>query len=79
MNITEAIQVYVHETTPADGRWMFVEANAPDLVSFNLTGRGLELDVTELRKLRAIVDHFIEAESVTNESLLAAIAAEFEG
>ena len=77
MNITETIQVYVLESTVNDGRWLFIDANPTDGVLVNTTARTAPLGVPELRKLRAIVDHLIEAEEVTNASVLAAVAAEF--
>lgn len=77
MNITESFQIYVRETTPEDGRWLFVDAT-PTEVQLNTTGRTVLCGVTELRKLRAILDHLIEAETVTEASTIAAVAAEFE-
>lgn len=77
MNITESFQINVQETTPADGRWLLVDAS-PTEVLVNATGRTCVCDVTALRKLRAICDHLIEAETVTEASTIAAVAAEFE-
>lgn len=76
MNITGPFQIYVQETTPADGRWLFVDASATEVV-INTTGRTCACDLTALRKLRAIVDHLIEAETVTEASTIAAVEAEF--
>lgn len=76
MNIAESFQTYVRETSPEDGRWLFVDASPTDL-QVNVVGRTASLGVTELRRLRAIVNHLIEAEEVTEASTLAAIAAEF--
>jgi hypothetical protein len=78
MNITEAFQVYVIETTPADGRWLLFEADPTAGVSIQVTARSEPCGVPELRKLRAIINHFIEAPEVTEASVQAAIAAEFE-
>jgi hypothetical protein len=77
MNITESFNVDVQEATPADGRWLRVDASPTELV-INASGRNCACDVTGLRKLRAIVDHLIEAPEATQASTLAAIAAEFE-
>jgi hypothetical protein len=77
MNVTESFQVSVQESTPADGRWLLIDAS-PTEVLVNATARTCVTDVTALRKLRAIVNHLIEAPEVTQASMLAAIAAEFE-
>jgi hypothetical protein len=77
MNITEAFQLYVIETTPADGRWLLVEADPTTGVSLQITARSEPCGVTELRRLRAIINHVLEAETVTEASTLAAVAAEF--
>lgn len=76
MNITETFQVYAREPTESDGRWLFVDASTSELL-VNVNARSVLLGVTELRTLRAIVNHLIEAEEVTEASTLAAIAAEF--
>lgn len=77
MNITETFQTYVHEPTNDDGRWLFVDASPTELL-INVTARTVLCGVTELRTLRAICDHLLTAEEVTEDSTLAAIAAEFE-
>lgn len=77
MNITESFQIYARETTPEDGRWLFVDASPTEVV-INTTGRTCSCNLTSLRTLRAVIDHLIEAEEVTEESTLAAVAAEFE-
>lgn len=76
MDITESFQIYVRETTPEDGRWLFVDASPTEVV-INTTARTCVCGVTELRKLRAIINHLIEAETVTEASTIAAVAAEF--
>ena len=73
MNITEVIQVYLRETTPADGRWLFIDGDPTVGVTFNLTGRSLTLEVAELERLRVIVTHLLDAEEVTAASLLEAL------
>jgi len=77
MNITETFQVYAHEPNDGDGRWVFVDASSAEVL-VNVNGRSCPGDVNDLRRLRAIINHFIEAEEVTETSTLAAIAAEFE-
>lgn len=77
MNITESFNVDIQETTPADGRWLRVDAS-PTEVLVTASGRTCACDVTALRKLRATIDHLIEAETVTEASTIAAIEAEFQ-
>lgn len=76
MNITETFQLSVQEATPADGRWLRVDAS-PSEVAVVASGRSCAADVTALRKLRAVIDHMIEAETVTEASTTAAVEAEF--
>jgi hypothetical protein len=77
MNIIEAFQIYALESTPGDGRWISLEASSTEVL-VNVNGRTSPVGVTEARKLRAVLDHFIAAEEVTEASTLGAIAAEFE-
>lgn len=77
MNITETFQAYALETTPADGSWIYVDAS-PTECRVNVIGRSSPLTLETARKLRAIINHFIEAETVTEASTAAAVAAEFE-
>jgi hypothetical protein len=76
MNITESFQVYARASTVEDDRWLFFDASSTEVLG-NISLRTVSLGVTELRTIRAIVNHFIEAEEVTEASTLAAIAAEF--
>lgn len=73
MNITEVIQVYLRETTPADGRWFFIDGDPTAGITLNLTGRTLTLEVAELERLRVILTHLLDAEEVTASSLLEAL------
>lgn len=75
-NITESFQIYAREATPDDGRWIFVDASPTEVV-INTTARTCSCDLTALRKLRAVIDHIIEAETVTQASAIAAVEAEF--
>jgi len=77
MNITESFQINVQEPTPADGRWLRLDAS-PTEVAIYASGRSGQCDVDGLRKLRAIIDHLLEAETATEASTNAAVAAEFE-
>lgn len=77
MNITETFTIYAHIPNETDDRWVFTAASSTEVL-INVNARSCPCDVTDLRRLRAIIDHFIEAETVTEASTLAAIAAEFE-
>lgn len=77
MNVTESFNIDIQETTPADGRWFRVDAS-PTEVALVASGRNCGVDVTALRKLRAVVTHLIDAETVTAASAQAAIDAEFQ-
>ncbi len=77
MNITASFHVYAHVPTEVDDRWVFIAASTGEVL-VNVNARSSPCDVDDLRRLRAIVNHFIEAEEVTEASTLAAIAAEFE-
>lgn len=76
MTITETFTAAIRVPDPGDGRWFQFDAS-PTEVQCNISGRWVPCSVDDLRKVRAIVNHFIEAEEVTEASTLAAIAAEF--
>lgn len=77
MDITESFSVYANTPDEGDDRWVKVIASATEVL-IQVNGRSAPCDETELRRLRAVVNHFLDAETVTEASTLAAIDAEFE-
>jgi hypothetical protein len=76
MNITESFQINVLEATPEDGRWVLIDASSSEVL-INVIGRAAPLGLVQLRTLRAVLDHFIDAAEATEATTQAAIAAEF--
>jgi hypothetical protein len=75
MNITESFEYQALETTPGDGRWISIIASSTEVL-VNVNGRSSPIDETTAHKLRAVLTHFLEAETVTEASTIAAVAAE---
>lgn len=75
MNIIEAMQITIKagtvnpDTTEPDKNWLWFDAHPRAGVTLNTTARDLKLDVEDLQRLRAFLNHLLDDPAVSHESL----------